>query len=593
MNAWEKRKLGEVADIRGGGTPSTSKPEYWDGEIDWYAPAEIGTQRYVSGSRRQITKLGLNKSSATMLPANKTILFTSRAGIGNAAILTNSGATNQGFQSIVVKPATDVYFLYSEIPEIKRKAIRLAAGSTFIEISGKSLTKIQIRLPSFKEQSRIGHLFLQIDNLIDATQGKLDCLVKVKKALLQHLFDQSIRFKGYSDPWEKRKLIDQLSLLKDGTHGTHKDGNFAFLLSAKNVIQNSIVFDDSDRKISEDDFNDIYANYHIKKNDVLLTIVGTIGRVALFPRLTVPVAFQRSVAILRTKPTLFPYFLALELQTPSIQSKIKSRANMSAQAGIYLGDLKKVIIAIPKSEEQMEIAMSLKRLTNLIAATQHKIEKLELAKEATLQHMFNKSWKISGNFPSWKDADLGSLNLDISDGDWIESEHIHRTGSYRIIQTGNIGLGIFVDKSETAKYIHQSDYDELHANEVFPGDILICRLAEPAGRAIILPDIHHRMVTVVDVAVIRPSSQINAYFLVSELNRPKVLHEVGTLTSGSTRKRISRKNLEKVNLEMPSIDEQNKIAIIVESFSNIISLTQSNLTNLKTVKAFLMQSLFA
>lgn len=110
---WEKRKLGEIADIRGGGTPSTSKPEYWDGEIDWYAPAEIGTQRYVSGSRRQITNLGLNKSSATMLPANKTILFTSRAGIGNAAILTKSGATNQGFQSIVVKPATDIYFLYS------------------------------------------------------------------------------------------------------------------------------------------------------------------------------------------------------------------------------------------------------------------------------------------------------------------------------------------------------------------------------------------------------------------------------------------------------------------------------------------------
>lgn len=187
-DTWEKRKLGEVADIRGGGTPSTSKPEYWDGEIDWYAPAEIGTQRYVSGSRRQITKLGLNKSSATMLPANKTILFTSRAGIGNAAILTNSGATNQGFQSIVVKPATDVYFLYSEIPEIKRKAIRLAAGSTFLEISGKSLTKIQIRLPSFKEQSRIGHLFLQIDNLIAATQHKENLLKKIKQACLQNMF---------------------------------------------------------------------------------------------------------------------------------------------------------------------------------------------------------------------------------------------------------------------------------------------------------------------------------------------------------------------------------------------------------------------
>ncbi|WP_225362742.1 restriction endonuclease subunit S, partial [Lacticaseibacillus rhamnosus] len=219
-------------------------------------------------------------------------------------------------------------------------------------------------------------------------------LKELKQGYLQKLFPKNgskfpqLRFAGFADAWEKRKLIDQLSLLKDGTHGTHKDGNFAFLLSAKNVIQNSIVFDDSDRKISEDDFNDIYANYHIKKNDVLLTIVGTIGRVALFPRLTVPVAFQRSVAILRTKPTLFPYFLALELQTPSIQSKIKSRANMSSQAGIYLGDLKKVIIAIPKSEEQMEIAMSLKRLTNLIAATQCKLDLLKKLKKGYLQKMF-------------------------------------------------------------------------------------------------------------------------------------------------------------------------------------------------------------
>ena len=254
--------------------------------------------------------------------------------------------------------------------------------------------KINFKVPTLPEQVQIGKFFDNLDHLITLHQRKLAKLKELKQGYLQKLFPRNgskfpqLRFAGFADAWEKRKLIDQLSLLKDGTHGTHKDGNFAFLLSAKNVIQNSIVFDDSDRKISEDDFNDIYANYHIKKNDVLLTIVGTIGRVALFPRLTVPVAFQRSVAILRTKPTLFPYFLALELQTPSIQSKIKSRANMSAQAGIYLGDLKKVIIAIPKSEEQMEIAMSLKRLTNLIAATQRKGEVLKNLKKALLQKMF-------------------------------------------------------------------------------------------------------------------------------------------------------------------------------------------------------------
>lgn len=99
---WEQRKLGEVAEIVGGGTPSTGVDSYWDGEIDWYAPAEIGGQIYLESSQRKITEEGFNKSSAKLLPIG-TVLFTSRAGIGKTAILLKEGCTNQGFQSIVPK----------------------------------------------------------------------------------------------------------------------------------------------------------------------------------------------------------------------------------------------------------------------------------------------------------------------------------------------------------------------------------------------------------------------------------------------------------------------------------------------------------
>ena len=100
-NAWEQRKLGEIAEIVGGGTPSTSIPEYWDGDIHWYAPAEMEGKRYAENSARKITALGLRNSSAKVLPANRTVLFTSRAGIGKTAILRHPAATNQGFQSLV------------------------------------------------------------------------------------------------------------------------------------------------------------------------------------------------------------------------------------------------------------------------------------------------------------------------------------------------------------------------------------------------------------------------------------------------------------------------------------------------------------
>lgn len=185
---WKQVKLGEIADIIGGGTPKTDEPKFWNGEIDWYAPAEIGSNRYVSGSVRTITSVGLNKSSASILPANRTILFTSRAGIGNAAILKKDAATNQGFQSLVLKDGVDVYFMYSKIPEIKQKAIRIAAGSTFLEISGKKLSQIALLVPELNEQQRICAFFKKLDDLIAANHSKVSRLNLLKRFLLQGLF---------------------------------------------------------------------------------------------------------------------------------------------------------------------------------------------------------------------------------------------------------------------------------------------------------------------------------------------------------------------------------------------------------------------
>ena len=179
--------MGELAEIVSGGTPATSNPEYWDGTINWYTPAEISEARYVYGSQKKITEVGLNNSSAKILPKDRTILFTSRAGIGKTAILKNDASTNQGFQSIVVKNNIDPEFVYSMSTQIKEKAERVAAGSTFSEISGKQLGKIILMIPGIKEQQRIGELFSIIDNLITLHQRKLDDLKKLKQGLLQQM----------------------------------------------------------------------------------------------------------------------------------------------------------------------------------------------------------------------------------------------------------------------------------------------------------------------------------------------------------------------------------------------------------------------
>ena len=158
-DAWEQRKLSDLAEIVGGGTPDTNNSAYWDGDIDWYAPAEMEGQRYAKGSVRKITELGLQKSSAKILPAHRTVLFTSRAGIGKMAILQRSAATNQGFQSLVLKDGTDPYFIYSMGEKIKDMAEGVASGSTFLEISGKMLGNLEVMVPNLKEQESIATFF--------------------------------------------------------------------------------------------------------------------------------------------------------------------------------------------------------------------------------------------------------------------------------------------------------------------------------------------------------------------------------------------------------------------------------------------------
>lgn len=186
--AWEQRKLGDVSDVIGGGTPNTNNPAYWDGDIDWYSPAELKKDIYLDNSQRKITELGLKNSSAKILPRG-TVLFTSRAGIGNTAILDKESATNQGFQSIVPKDnLLDTYFIYSKSHLLKRYGEINGAGSTFIEVSGKEMSKMPLLLPTIKEQIQIGRLLKSIDNNIVLHQRKLCTLKKLKQVYLNKLF---------------------------------------------------------------------------------------------------------------------------------------------------------------------------------------------------------------------------------------------------------------------------------------------------------------------------------------------------------------------------------------------------------------------
>lgn len=194
--------MGDIADIVGGGTPSTGNQSYWDGDIDWYAPAEIADQIYANSSQKKITGLGYENSSAKMLPPG-TVLFTSRAGIGKTAILTRKGCTNQGFQSIVPhRGELDSYFIFSRTEELKRYGELVGAGSTFVEVSGKQMAVMELMMPpTMREQQTIGGFFQQLDHLITLHQRQpfLHSTPEISLTVqLIHPF--------YTSSWEQRKF---------------------------------------------------------------------------------------------------------------------------------------------------------------------------------------------------------------------------------------------------------------------------------------------------------------------------------------------------------------------------------------------------
>ena len=398
---WEQRKLGDIASITGGGTPSTNISEYWNGDIDWYSPVEIGENRYVSGSTRKITKLGLEKSSAKILPVG-TVLFTSRAGIGNTAILQVEGCTNQGFQSITPNSkALDTYFLYTMTPKLKRYGEVTGAGSTFVEVSGKQMEQMNLMIPSIEEQKCVSQLFKAMDDSITLHQRKLEKLKLAKKALLQKLFPKNgsqfpeIRFKGFTDAWEQRKLGDTNTFFTDGNYGNDYPAanemsdsiNGVPFLRGSNLDNGAINLMDV-HYITKQKHN-LLTSGHTKFDDIIIAVRGSLGSCGYVAKQFIDININSQLAIIRTnKNELSGLFLIEYLLSYLGKKEINRNITGTALKQLPINSLKMINIKYPSINEQEKISILLSKLNTGITLHQRKLDKLQEVKKGLLQKMF-------------------------------------------------------------------------------------------------------------------------------------------------------------------------------------------------------------
>ena len=156
---------------------------------------------------------------------------------------------------------------------------------------------------------------------------------------------------------------------------------------------------------------------------------------------------------------------------------------------------------------------------------------------------------------------LSSLCDTFIDGDWIEAKDQSDSG-IRLIQTGNVGVGKFKDKDDKARYISEETFNRLNCTEVIEGDILISRLPDPVGRACIIPAGLGKSITAVDCTIIRLNGKVLPKFFVAFTDTPDYAMQIKKVLSGTTRLRVSRANLGKIQIPIPSIEEQRQFVSI-------------------------------
>lgn len=373
---WQQVKLEDVSEIIGGGTPNTSISAFWNGDIDWYSPTEIGNKIYISQSEKKITQLGLSKSSAKILPIG-TVLYTSRAGIGNTAILAKEATTNQGFQSIVPKQdRLDSYFLYSRTKELKRYGEAKGGGSTFKEISGKQLAQMPIFLPALSEQTQIGEFFKKLDTLIQTQQKKLEKTKTLKSAYLAEMFPcdgelkPKLRFDEFSSDWQLKELIELLKYEQPTKYiVTNVDYNDNYKIPVLTAGQSFILGYTNDSK------NIYKAN--TQQPVIIFDDFTTSSHYVDFPFKVK----SSAIKILTLKNCINDfYFVFYLLKNINYLPQNHERH--------WISKFSKFKVFVSGDIEQKKIGNFFKLLDKKIALEQRKLEKLNNIKQAYLNEMF-------------------------------------------------------------------------------------------------------------------------------------------------------------------------------------------------------------
>jgi type I restriction enzyme, S subunit len=362
IRLWIFVKWGDISQIVNGSTPNTNIDEYWNGDIIWVTPKDLGRlkNKEIHTSERKITTKGYNSANLTIIPPNCIVLST-RAPIGYIAITKNKLCFNQGCKGIVPNENVFTDFLYYYLFFIRKSLEILGSGSTFKELSLTNLLKVDVLLPPLEEQKRI----------VKIIETKLTALKKVKTASDEQLDNcNQLKDKSYEKVFERyqNELVTIDSICNDISDGTHFTPTYITngipFLSVKDLTKGYISFDDC-RHIDIEEHKKLIKRCNPQYGDVLYTKVGTTG-IAKAIDIKRDFSIFVSVALLKLKDNISPSFIEKSLNLSFCRKQAYKLTQGATNKNLVIKDLKTIKLFCPEYSEQLKIVKKLENIDNTL-----------------------------------------------------------------------------------------------------------------------------------------------------------------------------------------------------------------------------------
>ena len=388
---WEQRKLGDITVSYSGGTPTAGNTEYYGGAIPFIRSGEISKKQ----TELFITESGLKNSSAAMVNKGDILYALYGATSGEVSISKIKGAINQAILAILPNKEYDSNFLMQWLRIKKDYIIATYLQGGQGNLSGTIVKNLIVDLPSFVEQTRIGSTLTYIDNLITLHQHKYEKLVNIKKSMLYKMFPQNgskvpeIRFAGFTEDWEQRKLGEVVSSFEYGLNAAAKefDGVNKYL-RITDIDDSSRVFKDDDLTSPDIDLSTA-GSYLLNDGEILFARTGaSVGKSFIYRESDGLVYYAGFLIRAKVKPEYDSEFVFQNTLGASYEKYIQITSQRSGQPGVNAQEYSEYTLLVPDYTEQKRIGGFLRQIDNLITLHQRKLEKLKQLKQAMLHKMF-------------------------------------------------------------------------------------------------------------------------------------------------------------------------------------------------------------